>query len=110
MNDSALATSSPAADRGGAPVLFGRCSDRQRPVELSYRPATASFSLADAPLAELERLAVSAEATLQEVLLAAFQALAARHSGSDDIVLGSPNAARGSVQLDERVGYFAGYL
>jgi amino acid adenylation domain-containing protein len=110
MNDSALATSSPAADRGGAPVLFGLCSDHQRPVELSYQAATASFSLADAPLAELDRLAVSAGATLQEVLLAAFQALAARHSGSDDIVLGSPNAARGSAQLDERVSYFADFL
>jgi amino acid adenylation domain-containing protein len=86
------------------------CPDRQRPVELSYRGSTVSFSLADAPLAELEQLAVSADATLYEVLLAAFQALAARHSRSDDIVLGSPNAPRGSAQLDERVGFFVDFL
>jgi amino acid adenylation domain-containing protein len=110
MNDSAPATSSPAADRSGAPVLLALCPDHQRPVEQSYGGCTVSFSLADAPLAELEQLAVSAGATLYEVLLAAFQALAARHSGSDDIVLGSPNAARGSAQLDERVGSFVDFL
>jgi hypothetical protein len=104
MNDSAPATSSPPADRSGARVLLALRPDHQRPVEQSYRACTVSFSLADAPLAELEQLAVSAGATLYEVLLAAFQALAARHSGSDDIILGSPNAVRGSAQLEALTG------
>ena len=110
MNDSAPATFSPAADRSGAPALLALYPDHQRPVEQSYRGCTVSFSLADAPLAELEQLAVSAGATLHEVLLAAFQALVARHSGRDDIVLGSPNAARGSAQFDERAGLFVDFL
>jgi amino acid adenylation domain-containing protein len=110
MNDSAPATSSPAADQSGAPALLTLRPDRQRPAEWVYRGRTVSFSLADAPLAELEQLAVSAGATLPEVLLAAFQALVGRHSGSDDIVLGSPNAARGSAQLDERADIDVDFL
>ncbi len=94
----------------GAPAMLDFRPDHQRPAELSYRGATVSFSLADAPLAELEQLAVDAGTTLQEVLLAAFQALAARHSGSDDIVLGAPNAARSAPELDDLVGFFADFL
>ncbi len=94
----------------GAPALLDLGPDHPRPAELSYRGATVSFPLADAPLAELEQLGTSSGATLYMVLLAAFCALVARHSGSDDIVVGSPSAARGSAQLDELVGFFVDSL
>jgi amino acid adenylation domain-containing protein len=95
-----------AEDLRGAPPLLDLGSDHPRPPELSYRGATVSFPLAGAPVAELEQLGASTGATLYMVLLAAFQALVARHSGNDDIVLGSPSAARGLAKLDELVGFF----
>ena len=97
-------------DLRGAPALLDLGPDHPRPAELSYRGATVSFPLDDVPLAELEQLGTSAGATLYMVLLAAFQALVARRSGSDDIVLGSPSAARGSAKLDELVGFFVDSL
>ncbi|HET9899210.1 MAG TPA: amino acid adenylation domain-containing protein, partial [Streptosporangiaceae bacterium] len=90
----------------GAPALLDLGPDHPRPAELTYRGATARFPLPDVPLAELEQLGAAESATLYMVLLAAFQALVARHSGSEDIVLGSPSAARGSAQLDELIGFF----
>jgi non-ribosomal peptide synthetase component F len=43
-------------------------------------------------------------------LLAAFQVLLHRHSGQDDIVVGSPAAGRNASGLSGLVGYFANPL
>jgi amino acid adenylation domain-containing protein len=53
-------------------------------------------------------LAVSrtANATLFMTLLAAFQTLLWRYTGSDDIVIGSPTAGRGEVDLESLIGFF----
>ncbi|HET9895692.1 MAG TPA: amino acid adenylation domain-containing protein [Streptosporangiaceae bacterium] len=99
-----------ARDLDGAPPLLDLGPDHPRPAEVSYRGKTASFPVAGVPLAGLEALGTSSGATLYMVLLAAFQVLVARHSGSDDLVLGSPSAARGSARLDELVGFFVDSL
>lgn len=44
------------------------------------------------------------------LLLAAWQAVLARHAGQDEIIVGSPVAGRGEGELDEVVGYLANTL
>ncbi|MFV2099238.1 condensation domain-containing protein, partial [Micromonospora sp. LOL_014] len=94
----------------GAPAVLDLGADRPRPAELSYRGAVEHVQLGDVPPAALERFAADAGVTPYVVLLAAFQALVARHSGGDDVVLGSPTAGRGPAALDEMVGFFADSL
>jgi amino acid adenylation domain-containing protein len=94
----------------GVPSRLDLGADRPRPTALSYRGRTEQFALPGIPLAELERFAAAAGVTPYVALLAAFQALVARHAGSDDIVLGSPTAGRGPVALEELVGFFADSL
>ena len=94
----------------GAPAVLDLGADRPRPAELTYRGRTDHFTLTDVPLAELEKFAADAGVTPYVALVAAFQALVARHSGGDDVVLGSPTAGRGPSALDEVVGFFADSL
>ena len=94
----------------GAPAVLDLGADRPRPTELTYRGSNAHFTLTDVPLADLEKFAAEEGVTTYVALVAAFQALVARQSGSDDIVLGSPTAGRGPAALDEMVGFFADSL
>ncbi|WP_197287819.1 non-ribosomal peptide synthetase, partial [Streptomyces apocyni] len=94
----------------GAPDLLDLGLDRPRPAELTYRGETTDFPLDDVSLGNLEAFAAAENVSLYTVLLAAFQVLAARHSGSDDIVIGSPTAGRDQAQLNDLVGFFVDTL
>ncbi|MGC5013361.1 amino acid adenylation domain-containing protein, partial [Streptosporangium sp. DT93] len=93
-----------------APALLDLGADRPRPAELSHRGRTVEFALPGELAREAEEFAARSGASLYMVLLAAFQALAARHSGGGDIVLGSPAAGRDRAALDEMVGMFVDLL
>ncbi len=93
-----------------APAVLDLGTDHPRPAELSYRGRTTTFALPDLSLRGLEEFAAARGVSLYTVLLAGFQALAARHSGGGDIVLGSPVAGRGRAALDAMVGFFADFL
>ncbi|MBB1245157.1 non-ribosomal peptide synthetase, partial [Streptomyces durbertensis] len=94
----------------GAPDLLDLGLDRPRPAELTYRGETTDFPLDDLSSSSLEAFAAAENVSLYTVLLAAFQVLAARHSGSDDIVVGSPTAGRGNARLNDLVGFFVDTL
>ena len=95
--------------RGASPVLdLG--ADRPRPTELSHRGRTERSALSGVPLAALEKFAADESASPFVVLIAAFQAMVARHAGSDDIVLGSPAADRSRGGSDGMAGSFQGLL
>ncbi len=94
----------------GAPAVLDLGADRPRPTELSYRGRTERFALPGVEVAHLERFAAAEGVTPYVALLAAFQAMVARHADSDDIVLGSPTAGRGPAALDELVGFFTDSL
>jgi hypothetical protein len=93
-----------------APAILDLGADYSRPAGLSYRGETGCFQFSDVPVNELTALGADEGASLYLVLLAAFLVLAARHSGSDDLVLGSPIAGRGPTELDGLVGLFADSL
>ncbi|MEV5988090.1 amino acid adenylation domain-containing protein, partial [Streptomyces sp. NPDC052051] len=93
-----------------APAVLDLGTDRPRPAEMSYRGETTDFPLTGVSSAALEAFAAEENVSLYTVMLAAFQVLAARHSGSGDIVVGSPVAGRDNAKLNDLVGFFVDTL
>jgi aspartate racemase len=85
-------------------------TDHVRSHQLLVAGASHEFVLVH-PLAErLGELSRGEGATLFMTLLAAFNALLARYTGQEDIVVGSPIANRNHVELESVVGFFANTL
>ncbi|HEV3052085.1 MAG TPA: condensation domain-containing protein, partial [Longimicrobium sp.] len=94
----------------GAPELLELPTDHPRPAVQTYRGAAVPVALPLELLERLQSLARSEEATLYMVLLAAFQVLLSKYSGSDDIVVGSPIAGRTRKEMEELIGFFVNTL
>ena len=77
---------------------------------LSHRGATRPVRLPAGLIRQMERLARREGATLFMVLLAGFQSLLARHSGQDDLAVGSPVAGRNRVETEGLIGFFVNTL
>jgi amino acid adenylation domain-containing protein len=94
----------------GLPPRLTLPTDRPRPAVQSFLGATRRFHLP----AEVAQTAVALSrregATLFLVLLAAFQALLARHSGQQDLAVGSPVAGRTRVETEGLIGFFVNTL
>ncbi|WP_223635810.1 non-ribosomal peptide synthetase [Corallococcus sp. EGB] len=94
----------------GAPPMLELPTDRPRPPVQTYqglqlpRPLPASFPGA------VQALARDAGVTPFMVLLAGFHALLARHSGQDDVVIGTPIAGRGQREVENLIGFFTNTL
>ncbi|MDQ8031970.1 MAG: condensation domain-containing protein, partial [Bordetella sp.] len=71
-----------------------------------YAAATLPLTLPAPLAAELRREAQRRGTTVFVLLLAAFQALMARHGGQDDLNVGIPVAGRGRGELQAMVGLF----
>src|SRR5690606_7787332 len=83
------------ADLPGAERPEGAFCTSQLPAELVSR---------------LERLAQEHNASLFMVLAAAYQVLLARHTGQDDILVGTPWASRERTELEPVIGYLTDTL
>ncbi|CAO3439356.1 non-ribosomal peptide synthetase [Azospirillum doebereinerae] len=79
-------------------------TDRPRPPMQSFRGATLTRRLDSGLTGALEQLARAADSSLYMVLLAAYMVLLHRHSGQDDLVVGSPTAGRGQPGLPDLFG------
>ncbi|MFL6199847.1 MAG: amino acid adenylation domain-containing protein [Thermoanaerobaculia bacterium] len=86
----------------GAPRL-DLPTDRPRPAVQGFRGALETLRQ---PAGRVRRR----DATPFMVLLAALQALLARHTGQDDIVVGSPIANRNRAEIEPLVGFFVNTL
>jgi hypothetical protein len=82
-------------------------TDRPRPPVRSARGAGRDFRLEPPLVAELEALGRREGATLFMTLLAAFALLLARHSGQEDVGVGTAVANRPSAEFEKVVGFFA---
>ncbi|HEU4883622.1 MAG TPA: amino acid adenylation domain-containing protein [Longimicrobium sp.] len=94
----------------GAPPALELPTDRIRPAAESHRGRTLKTRIAPAAAARLREFARAEGATLFNVLTAAFRAALARHSGQDDVVLGTPVANRQRSELEGLVGFFVNTL
>lgn len=85
-------------------------TDRPRPARQTFAGKTKRFLLDRELRLGLERLARSGGATPFMALLTALEALLARYSGHDDLVIGVPVAGRHHAGLSNLIGYFANVL
>ncbi|MGB8954177.1 MAG: amino acid adenylation domain-containing protein, partial [Tumebacillaceae bacterium] len=85
-------------------------TDRPRPSVQTYKGRTVRFELSKELTDALQALSQQQGATLYMTLLGAFQTLLARHSGQEDIVVGTPIAGRQRRELEELIGFFVNTL
>ncbi len=93
-----------------APPLLELPTDRPRPPAEDPRGAMAAFLVPEETVHGLRALTRSEGGTMFVVLLAGLQALLARYSGQEDVLVGSPIANRTRVELEGLIGFFVNTL
>jgi non-ribosomal peptide synthetase component F len=94
----------------GIPASINLPTDRPRPPVQDYSGGHVFLELPAELVAAVDALARRSEATPFAVLMAAFAALLARHTGEDDVVIGTPVANRHQLELESLVGFFTNTL
>ncbi|GIH97684.1 non-ribosomal peptide synthetase [Planobispora siamensis] len=94
----------------GAPVLQSVPADRPRPAGLSSDGCECRVELPQGLTGRLRELARRERCTPFTIFMAAMTATLARHSGEDDIVVGSVAAERDLPDLENAVGFFVNTL
>src|SRR5262249_33589695 len=92
------------------PEVLELPTDRARPARQRHRGATLRFGVEDALVRSLRELGRRENGTLLMVLLGAFQVLLWRHSGQEDIAVGTPIAGRNRAELEGLIGCFVNTL
>jgi len=85
-------------------------TDKPRPAIQSHRGARVPVTIERTLTEAMTRLGRREGATLFMTLLAAFAILLHRHSGGDDIVIGSPIAHRTRPEFEGLIGFFVNTL
>jgi natural product biosynthesis luciferase-like monooxygenase protein/amino acid adenylation domain-containing protein/FkbM family methyltransferase len=93
-----------------APALLALPLDRPRPPVQTFRGALRSFTLPPDLSRELRAFSRREGVTLFMTLLAVFKVLLARHSGQQDIVVGTPISGRNHVATEALIGFFVNML
>ncbi|WP_420126162.1 amino acid adenylation domain-containing protein [Longimicrobium sp.] len=94
----------------GAPELVDLPTDHPRPAVQTFQGSTEGIRLSGELLERLRALGRGQGATLYMVVLAAFQVLLSRYSGSEDIVVGTPIAGRTRNEVAGLIGFFVNTL
>jgi amino acid adenylation domain-containing protein len=81
-------------------------TDRPRPATLSYRSNAVSRVIPAELLVRLREMSASHGVTLFMTLMTAYQAVLARYSGQDEIVVGTTTTGREPRELEPLIGYF----
>ena len=89
---------------GGSLPVLELPTDRARPAAPSYEGRRETRRLAPALVAAVEALSRQEHASVSMILMAVFNAVLARHSGQDDILLGLPIANRTRLASEDLVG------
>ncbi|HEV2734161.1 MAG TPA: condensation domain-containing protein, partial [Longimicrobiaceae bacterium] len=92
------------------PPVLELPTDRPRPPAPSFHGGSVGVQVSAATAAALRDLARAEGATLFMPLLAAWQALLARHAGQDDVVAGTPIANRNRSEIEGLIGFFVNTL
>ena len=93
-----------------APSLLSLPTDHPRPAVQSFVGAYQEFSLSPALSQALTELSRKQGVTLFMTLLAAFDALLYRYTGSSDILVGTPIANRNRGEIEGLIGFFVNTL
>ena len=93
-----------------APALLALPTDRPRQSVQTFNGAHINLTLSRELGDRIRELAGAEDATLFMTLLAAFNTLLARYTGTDDIVVGTPIAGRNRTEIEGLVGFFVNTL
>lgn len=85
-------------------------TDRPRPAVQSFRGLRQPFSLSYEVSDALELLSQREDCTLFMTLLAAFTVLLHRHTGQEDLIVGTNIANRNRTELEKLIGFFVNML
>ena len=94
----------------GAPAILELPTDRPRPPVRDYQGARQSLVLAEDLTEALKELSRRERVTFFMTLLTAFNILLHRHTGQDDIVVGTPIAGRNESETEGLIGFFLNTL
>jgi amino acid adenylation domain-containing protein len=94
----------------GAPQALELPTDRPRPPVKTYRGASHALRLSAELTRSLKELSRKCGATLFMTLLTAFEALLARYSGQEDLLVGIPIAGRTQRETEHLIGFFVNTL
>jgi amino acid adenylation domain-containing protein len=81
-------------------------TDRPRSMIQNHRGATYNLHPSRILVRQLRALAKTEHTTLFSVLLAAFYVLLYRHSGQEDVIVGTPMVGRNRAEFERTIGYF----
>ncbi|MGH9650198.1 MAG: condensation domain-containing protein, partial [Terriglobales bacterium] len=95
---------------GGAPALLELPTDHPRPAEQEYAGGWVRVELDEELSRGLKELSKKHGMTLYMTLLAGWGALLARLSGQQEVVIGTPVANRGRVEIEGLIGFFVNTL
>jgi amino acid adenylation domain-containing protein len=85
-------------------------TERPRPEKAGYRGAHEPIRLPSGLTQKIKELSRREGVTLFMTLLAAFKVLLCRHSGQEDIIVGTAIANRNSIELERLIGLFINIL
>jgi amino acid adenylation domain-containing protein len=94
----------------GAPPVLELPIDHARPAVQTVRGKHRRFMVSRESADGLRGLCQREGATLYMIMLAAFKVLLQRYTGQENIVVGSPIAARNLLELEGLIGYFSNTL
>jgi amino acid adenylation domain-containing protein len=94
----------------GAPAVLSLPTDRPRPTVQTFNGASCHVKLTKEASLMLKALSRREGTTMFVALLTAFQALLARYTGEDDILIGTPVSGRHRRELESLVGFFVNTL
>ena len=94
----------------GAPSLLELPTDHPRPAEQDYAGGWIQVALDEKLSRGLKELSKRRGTTLYTTLLAGWGALLAQLSGQEDLVIGTPAANRGRMEIEGLIGFFVNTL
>jgi amino acid adenylation domain-containing protein len=94
----------------GAPTILDLPTDYRRPTTHSWPGAVENVAFDRNTLGRLKAFAQEESGTLFMVSMAAFQAWLWRYTMQNSILVGTPTAARGQVEIENLIGFFANTL
>lgn len=94
----------------GSPAGLDLPLDRARPAEQSFRGARAGFRLPATVVPAFRSLLQRHDVTTFMVMLAGFAVVLQRHTGQDDLVVGTDVANRTGTDVEDVIGFFANQL
>jgi hypothetical protein len=94
----------------GAPAMLELPTDRPRPRQQKYAGAMGELVLDEELTAGLKGLSQRRGVTLYMTVLAGWAVVLSRLSGQREVVIGTPTANRGHVQVEGLIGFFVNTL